>query len=82
MRPGFRLRIEEATLNAAASGPSITGFDSTPRPVDFHIADVAGPHVQLAGDDHLADRLFRASPGRSGKAPGEPVTITSPGCKV
>src|SRR5579862_2777290 len=29
------------------------------EPVDFHVADIAGAHVQLTGDDHFADRLFR-----------------------
>jgi hypothetical protein len=38
--------------------------------------------VELPSTITLPTGFSGFSPGRNGKAPGEPVTITSPGCSV
>ena len=63
-------------------GSSITGFDSTPRP------STSTSHTSPARMWSWPATMTRptgfsgCSPGRSGSAPGDPLTITSPGCSV
>ena len=66
----------------SAVGSSITGFDKTPSPSTSTSQTSPGRMWSWPATMTLPTGFSGCSPGRSGKAPGEPETITSPGCSV